>query len=875
MPNPNYTEARKHLKTYIAMLKEAEKGSTMEGQYDAFLDSMEKLANHTTDLYASDYGQTEKPLSDKDLQDTLSLYLKCQEECQKLADLQPKTKLDFVRRNISEYVGEIIGRDITALSEALPGKTISEIITKGRIYIDNQEFTKVSGQMSARIPITIKEDDGTERKGFFTESTDVSYTKEYHELLKNMRIKYPAYAKILDVMDKVENLDNALNNVVITVDAYRNFLKPTLKEFGVSEELFESFSPDREDYSSFFIDLLDGLQAPANSRNLYADPKSWVGAKEGANIDKRNSAMSSIADLLGVPNLIAHSENMTLSVNGKKVTGTFMENAVGKEAYNLDKDDPMRKYGTEVYETPHVIKQLADMQVLDYICGNIDRHEGNFFIQFDTSDPEHPKAKSIMGIDNDMSFFGRTGEGERKVGNVFIKPEDMTIVSKSMADTIMHLDGGLVRTSLAGFGLSSKEMDAAVGRLSILKAAITKDLEFYKDKEPGYFEKGRIRIVPDEEFEGLKFEQLFRFKDGVNRFGSPIYTSAENQFAVFSKMAEKIRQHDWEKSDSARTRKAFEEGTKYHSSEQKKEAPKKSGPTVGSSQIRLADAKSKFESRLPILKEAYSKLDKSDRWFISSSQNFKDMKQSLKDLITQTENMPKDFSFKDYKKLRDMTLKLSKDAEKYQEGKVKEGELSDRAKKRVDAAKGISGDLEDFLGVISTIDKNYETQVNAIVAMTLFNEGYPASTAIEMQPYNSELTDRARDILYESMADPQCTKLKDLIEEFKPAFATYSHTPEYQKELDVISPATKDALSKLIEDENELISSVEKNELGVVKETVKEVKPKEVISADKLTEEAKKEKPEDKKKRDLTVPASAKKKEDEKEEASIGVDGPK
>ena len=130
-----------------------------------------------------------------------------------------------------------------------------------------------------------------------------------------------------------------------------------------------------------------------------------LGLKEGTRIDNRNSAMSSVAKLLGKSELIAKSVNMKfVDQKGKVQEGTFMDYAEGldfggeDEAFRAVNDRPFE--GKNSYKG---LKQIADLQVLDYICGNVDRHGTNMVFLAD----ENGDIVGVKGIDNDSSFRQR------------------------------------------------------------------------------------------------------------------------------------------------------------------------------------------------------------------------------------------------------------------------------------------------------------------------------------------------------------------------------------------------------------------------------------------------------------------------------------
>lgn len=81
------------------------------------------------------------------------------------------------------------------------------------------------------------------------------------------------------------------------------------------------------------------------------------------------------------------SVGISIQADGAGMTGKYGQGAERKDAFlNVD------------YENPAIQRGLSDLEVNDYLTGQIDRHGGNIFI--DTSG-ETPK---VTGIDNDLAF---------------------------------------------------------------------------------------------------------------------------------------------------------------------------------------------------------------------------------------------------------------------------------------------------------------------------------------------------------------------------------------------------------------------------------------------------------------------------------------
>ncbi|MCR4708155.1 MAG: hypothetical protein K5746_09465 [Clostridiales bacterium] len=155
----------------------------------------------------------------------------------------------------------------------------------------------------------------------------------------------------------------------------------------------------------------------------------------GGRIDTRNAAMSSVAGLLGVSHVIARSTPMQIiDAKGNKVNGTFMMEAKGMDPDDLPPEAEKVSLDCANKTDGKAFKDAADLQVLDYICGNVDRHPANFFLKFD----KKGKLSGIQGIDNGCSFgtlVPKFGEGFNRLAAAV----DWKVMSESMYNKIRDL----------------------------------------------------------------------------------------------------------------------------------------------------------------------------------------------------------------------------------------------------------------------------------------------------------------------------------------------------------------------------------------------------------------------------------------------------
>ena len=241
--------------------------------------------------------------------------------------------------------------------------------------------------------------------------------------------------------------------------------------------------------------------------------------RDGSRIDLRSAAVSAVAELLKVPQLVVPAEAVTILLNGKAIEGTFMQQAVG-----LDQQVPGKagqagisagqlpgkvglagisvgqlpgKVGQASVRRPFFtgfagsgLKALADLQVLDYICGNPDRHGYNLFYQLD----EHGRLTGVQAIDNDCCL-GRLLPQSYESHALLIGPLHMKTVSYSMWEQLTAIQEDSLKKALEGFELEPEEIAAAAGRLSLLKQAL-------RDRQAG------IHVISDSEWDSMAAENL-------------------------------------------------------------------------------------------------------------------------------------------------------------------------------------------------------------------------------------------------------------------------------------------------------------------------------------------------------------------------------
>jgi len=537
MPYLNFENRIERRKAIEEFRKEAA-GKNIEGylQYAQAMDELDQLMEKGCEL---DSFGLPKPM-DKAAKDELlaamqktalagEAYL---ENVKKAAEKDPQINL---KKGVPGMVGKLqqmLSKDFQVVSEYDPAAeqtSLPELLEKSRsatIDVNSADMPAVGGSMSTRTPLRIKNSKGEVKRGFFTKKTEMDFLKKYKasiEKVKKLTNKekelkalddlLPKYKEhIIKLHPETKNRDDAYfadklvreccgeDNDLQTGSGFsRNHFKKVLEDIGLDPGLTFGGTVRSNLGAEFEI-----LNRGAHHVNIH-----FLGLKEGERVDSANCGMSSVSTLLGKPDLLAKSVNMNIrDEKGNVTNGSFMDLSEGLNL-NSNPDDfqavsDMPLEGTE----GKLIKDLADIQVIDYICGNLDRHFGNMTYKVN----EKGKIIGIQGIDNDCSF-PRDGE-LKKHWKEFGGLDHMNCISQSMADKIKSLDPAMLKFSLRGKGLSEEQIDFSVQRLLNLKDAIAKGEKHYENKpaiEPqkAVFDEGFLRTVPDKDFEKLSLVQTY------------------------------------------------------------------------------------------------------------------------------------------------------------------------------------------------------------------------------------------------------------------------------------------------------------------------------------------------------------------------------
>lgn len=411
--------------------------------------------------------------------------------------------------DLTNRLQDMLSRDYDVLGayDGEPPRSLPEIQEAGRsltIDLRDRKLGAVGNISSSRLPMTVVDSSGNKRTGFFTKASRANVTGLFKTVLEQAKSCCSKAGK--DEMDllfnklrravrgqrradggKVRSTDPdelivstfafMLHNYAkdlyqlegsVEVDFTESEMKNFLKKCHVNTKLLSGDA---------IAVLTEGFNKLSNDMALQIRGQRLM-LEDGARLDNRNSAMSAVASLLGVPKLIARADPMKfIQKDGSVLEGTFMDFADGHDLFEspaLMAGVARNPFQSEAARRK-LNRQIADLQVLDFLCLNEDRHPGNLMYQVDKITG---MITGIQGFDNDSSFARRmpmAGEAEC-----------LKVVSEDMAKTLERLTPNMLRFALRGHNLTNREIDMAVRRLDILKEKIKEGtIEVLSDEELG------------------------------------------------------------------------------------------------------------------------------------------------------------------------------------------------------------------------------------------------------------------------------------------------------------------------------------------------------------------------------------------------------
>ncbi len=520
-------------------------------EYQKYIQSMKALDDMMADCYQPDENGIPKALTKEDSERLQEAIIKTAHNGEAFLataignyNANPNQGLP----GVVDKLQNLLSKDFDALSNYDPAshKSLPEMQLDAKtlsINLKDRNLGTMSNLSSSRIPLTVVNSQGKKRTGVFTKASHVKTGNLYDQIIVGAKQHCndegkAALDRIIDAVKEktieigLRKLDgsrvseqndrtffigfllDALHTAQLTPEQRKKpgFVKTTLQEKTVKSVL-KKYGVDPDKISSQGMKALTKGLDKMGQTPVYTILGTNLELNEGDRLDIRNTAMSKIAGLLGASKLLARSDNMKMTdQNGNTIEGTFMDYGEGVDL--MGKPGALAAISSEPLDSKDAnktfLKQVADMQVLDFLCMNTDRHPGNLVYKID----EFGKISGIQGIDNDSAFC-------RRAINLN-QVKDLTVISESMRDKIMNLTPEIIKFLLRGTGLSEQELNMTSLRLGALQSAIrNKELNIVNDKDFGNYKIDDF--YPKQEGRKNLFSSLGRIpqrvKNAVENYG--------------------------------------------------------------------------------------------------------------------------------------------------------------------------------------------------------------------------------------------------------------------------------------------------------------------------------------------------------------------
>ena len=466
------TRIQKRIENYRNLiLKDAEYAKN-DPKYQEVLNALTNLIRQTDVLYTKEPSGEYPRMEQEQYQSIMDSYTNIKNVCEEF--LNDTVDLNGVKKSRSGLVQRLnmyVKKDLEYLDgidhENLP--SFPDAVKQARsrkVDLTGQKTTTVSGMMNQRIPL--KNSKGV--KGYFTAENTLDPDKDWAKVIDKFKNRFPESYQ--------ERLEEAKTDQELRAAFFDISRKEHGKEDSEKKEMVEQYAdawdllfPDQDIDGAFkredgLKDLFETFYQEVSKYSIRDMFQEMAGIQEKSRLDQRNCAMYAVADFLGSPGLIAKAVPMTIVKDGKTVHGTFMEHVEGLDMMKAKPKDLESEYVYYAMNKGDAKKQMADLQVIDYICGNTDRNYNNLIYQF-KKDEENGTTVSIVGIDNDCSFGL---ENQQKYENTKLSDaKNLGVISSQKAAAVTKMDKNMLKLILSNCGLSEKEVDAAWTRVEKLQ----------------------------------------------------------------------------------------------------------------------------------------------------------------------------------------------------------------------------------------------------------------------------------------------------------------------------------------------------------------------------------------------------------------------
>ncbi|MCL1806975.1 MAG: ADP-ribosyltransferase [Oscillospiraceae bacterium] len=305
-----------------------------------------------------------------------------------------------------------------------------------------------------------------------------------------------------------------------------------------------------EKLKAFSKAVMEIFRAKNGARNF----QELGSLRPGSVTSNRNVAMSRLAELLGVGSLLARSTNAEVTVGGQTVKGNLMEKAEGESLFNIAPDTLVE---TDL-STGEFQRQLICLQLLDSLCGQVDRNIGNYFLQAERDEAGNViRFTGLQGIDNDMAFgdLRETDFQGKETPNYLTEQagslrklvdkkgkSTLPVVDKQMAERLLAVSPEMIVYAVSDIITNKAEIKALLARLAQIKSVLG---QLKKDDPDAFVDKGGWGEGTHEKLKKAEFATYYgMFVDEVGRQSGTIHGKFRNDGTKRAKKEEKKEEEE-------------------------------------------------------------------------------------------------------------------------------------------------------------------------------------------------------------------------------------------------------------------------------------------------------------------------------------------
>ena len=516
-------EQLQNIISYLESIKDA------NGDYKKYIESLDLLASRLLDYYTPNYKGEYMDITMEEYNELDGLFKDAIGKSEFYAATEFADEKNEIAKELKKSVNDKLHKEFLTdfyadfkKIDIKSGKSFYEEMQKAKEYkvepveevkndepVENKEEEKKEsrvGDISAsKIYVdgffqkdNMTVDYGNEKiSGTFIYKTDYDPDKQIDNLIKEFSYKYPEYKTYfqgLNDINKVNELGAIPNNEMIDKNGNANnfFAGKVLK---VNDDAAFNEFKNQSNFLNANAEFILKLRPVLKEIQDYSFN---LKATNGINLDTRNVAVTGIAKLFDKPEVVANAKSVSIEkdIDGKKVytQGTFIENAKGKTINEFNIKDDIHTSKLEDWDTAIAKKALANLQVIDYICGN-KRDVNNIKFNFDL---ETKKLVGVQGINNEKSFFTPNIKPQIIGEEDYTELEDIKAIDGEMAAKILAFQEVEFKAIMVQYGLNKDEVHEAWRRVEYLQDVI-KDPKILGDK---------LKIVEDNAWDKLKLEDL-------------------------------------------------------------------------------------------------------------------------------------------------------------------------------------------------------------------------------------------------------------------------------------------------------------------------------------------------------------------------------